>query len=105
MAVSVTDITGKTLALRLTNRNGSLDIPIEIDVPALSAGQTPNTGVIPFATVNLYARLNDYEAIEVESLQVFANTTTTQNLEMIPLSELPESWNKLEVFPTPPQNL
>ncbi len=105
MAVSVTDNTGKTIALRLTNRNGSLDIPIEIDVPELSSGQTPNTGIIPFATINLYARLNDYEAIEIENLQVFPNTTTNQNLEMIPLSELPESWNKLEVFPTPPQNL
>ena len=105
VAVSVTDATGKTIALRLTNRNGSLDIPIEIDVPDLSSGQTPNTGIIPFRAINLYARLNDYEAIEIENLQVFPNTTTEQNLEMIPRSEFPDSWNKLEVFPTPPQNL
>ena len=105
VAISVTDATGNTIALRLTNRNGSLDTPIEIDVPALSSGQTPNTGVTPFAVVNLYARLNDYEAIEIENLQVFANTTTDQNLEMIPLAEFPESFNKLEVFDTPPQNL
>ena len=105
MAVSVTDNTGKTIALRLTNRNGSLDIPIEIEVPDLSSGQTPNTGITPFRAINLYARLNDYEAIEIENLQVFPNTTTDQNLEMIPLSEFPDSWNKLEVFPTPPQNL
>lgn len=105
VAVSVTDTGGAAIALRLTNRSGFLDQPIEIDVPDLSAGQTPNTGVIPFAVVNLYARLNNYEAIEVESLQVFANTTTLQNLEMIPLSELPDSWNKLEIFNTPPQNL
>lgn len=105
VAVSVTDKTGNTIALRLTNRNGSLDIPIEIDVPALTASQTPNTGELPFAVVNLYARLNDYEAIEIENLQIFANTTTDQNLEMIPLAEFPESWNKLEVFDTPPQNL
>ena len=105
VAVSVTDTGGAAIALRLSNRSGFLDQPIEIDVPDLSAGQTPNTGVIPFAVVNLYARLNNYEAIEVESLQVFANTTTLQNLEMIPLSELPDSWNKLEIFNTPPQNL
>ena len=105
VAVSVTDNKGKTVALRLTNRNGSLDIPIEIDVPDRASSQTPNTGVIPFAVVNLYARLNDYEAIEIENLQIFANTTTDQNLEMIPLSELPDSYNKLEIFPTPPQNL
>ena len=105
VAISITDTSGAAIALRLTNRSGFLDVPIEIDVPDLSAGQTPNTGVIPFAVVNLYARLNNYEAIEVESLQVFANTTTLQNLEMIPLSELPDSWNKLEIFNTPPQNL
>lgn len=105
VAVSITDASGAAIALRLTNRNGSLDVPVEILVPDLSAGQSPNTGVIPFAVVNLYARLNNYEAIEVENLQVFPNSTTLQNLEMIPLSELPKSWNKLEVFDTPPQNL
>ena len=105
VAISITDSGGATIALRLTNRSGFLDTPIEIDVPDLSAGQTPNTGIIPFAVVNLYARLNNYEAIEIENLQVFANTTTLQNLEMIPLSELPNSWNKLEIFNTPAQNL
>lgn len=105
VAISITDSGGASIALRLTNRSGFLDTPIEIDVPDLSAGQTPNTGIIPFAVVNLYARLNNYEGIEVENLQVFANTTTLQNLEMIPLSELPNSWNKLEIFNTPAQNL
>lgn len=91
--------------MRLTNRNGQLDIPIEITVPDLSASQTPNTGIIPFAVVNLYARLEDYESIEIENLQIFANTVTSQNLEMIPLSEFPDSWNKAEIFNTPAQNL
>lgn len=105
VAVSITDTGGAAIALRLTNRSGFFDEPIEIDVPDLSSGLTPNTGVIPFAVVNLYARLNNYEAIEIENLQIFANTTTLQNLEMIPLSELPNSWNKLEIINTPPQNL
>ena len=105
VAISITDTGGANIALRLTNRSGFLDEPIEIDVPDLASGLTPNTGVIPFAVVNLYARLKNYEAIEIENLQIFANTTTLQNLEMIPLSELPNSWNKLEIFNTPPQNL
>ena len=105
VAVSITDTGGASIALRLTNRSGFLDVPVEIEVPDLAAGQSPNTGVIPFAVVNLYARLNDYEAIEIENLQVFPNTTSLQNLEMIPLSELPKSWNKLEIFNTPAQNL
>ena len=105
VAVSVTDNSDAAIALRLTNRSGFLDDVIEIDVPDMTLSQSPNTGVIPFATVNIYARLKDYEAIEIENLQVFPNTTTLQNLEMIPLSELPKTWNKLEIFNTPPQNL
>ena len=105
VAVSITDMSGAAIALRLTNRSGLLDSPIEIEVPDLAASQSPTTGTIPFTVVNLYARLKDYEAIEVENLQVFPGITTMQNLEMIPLSEFPDSWNKFEVFITPPQNL
>lgn len=105
MAVVVTNTDGAGLAMRLTNRSGILDKPIEIDVPDQSASQSPNTGIIPFAVVNLYARLEDYEEINVENLQVFANTVTNQNLELIPLSELPQNWNKTETFYTPAQNL
>lgn len=91
--------------MRLTNRSGLLDTPVEITVPDLSASQSPNTGIIPFATVNLYAKLDDYEEISIENLQVFANTVTDQNLEMIPLAEFPENWIVSETFDTPPQNL
>ena len=91
--------------MRLTNRSGILDEPISIVVPNLSASQSPNTGVIPFAVVNLYARAENYEEIHVERLQVFADVVTNQNLEMIPLSELPDKWNQAEVFYTPAQNL
>ena len=91
--------------MRLTNRSGILDDPIPIVVPDLSASQSPNTGIIPYALVNLYARNTDYEQIEIENLQVFANTVTDQDLKMIPLSELPELWRQTEIFNTPPQNL
>lgn len=91
--------------MRLTNRSGNIDEPIEITVPDLSAGQSPNTGVIPYTAVDLFARLENYELIHIEKLQVFPETVTNQNLEMIPLSEFPDSWNKQEVFDTPPQNL
>lgn len=104
-AVTITDSNGSAVAMRLTNRNGSFDTPVEITVPDLSAGQTPNTGLIPFATVNLFARAENYEGIEAMNVQVFPDTVTVQNLELIPLSELPGIWNKGEIFDTPPQNL
>ena len=105
MAITVTDASGAAIAMRLTNRSGTLDAPISIRVPDLSAGQSPDTGIIPFAAVNLYARKADFEEIIVENLQVFPDTVTDQNLEMIPLAELPQSWNQAEIFNTPPQNL
>lgn len=105
VAVTVTDTDGAAIAMRLTNRSGTLNEPIEIAVPNLSASQSPNTGVIPFAVVDLYAKLENYEEIHVERLQIFADTVTDQNLEMIPLAELPEKWNQAEIFYTPAQNL
>ena len=104
VAVTVTAIDGTAIAMRLTDRNG-LIVPIEIPVPERSASLKPNTGEIPYAVVNLYARLKGYEQIEIENLQVFADTTTNQNLEMIPLSELPGAWNQTEIFDTPRHNL
>ena len=104
VAITVTSSDGTAIAMRLTNRNGSIT-PIEIPVPERSSSQSPNTGVSPFTTVNLYARLEGYEQVENENLQVFADTVTRLNLELIPLSELPASWDKTTVFDTPPQNL
>ena len=104
VAITVTATDGTAIAMRLTDRSGKIR-PIEVPVPDLAEGQTPDTGEIPYTAVNLYARKKGFEMIENESLQVFPNTVTDQNLEMIPLSELPESWNKAEIFVTPPQNL
>lgn len=89
---------------RLTDRNG-LIAPIELPVPDKSESQAPEAGEKPYTTVNLYARLKGYEQIEAENLQVFADTITNQNLEMIPLSEFPNQWDQTEIFNTPPQNL
>ncbi len=104
VAVTVTASDGTAIAMRLTDRNGQID-PIEIPVPDRSESLSPNPAERPYALVNLYARLKGYEQIENENLQVFADTTTNQDLTMIPLSELPGKWNQAEIFDTPPQNL
>ena len=104
-AIVVTDTSGSAIAMRLTNRNGMLDKPIALDVPDRSASEAPNTGLIPFGVVNLYARAENFEEIHIERLQVFPDTITNQDLELIPLSELPGNWNQAEIFDTPPQNL
>ncbi len=104
VAVMITDTDGNAIAMRLTDRSGKIE-PVPISVPDRSASQVPDTGVIPYTNVYIYARLENYEQIEAENVQVFPSIVTTQNLEMIPLSELPEAWTKAEVFRSPPQNL
>lgn len=104
-AITVTDKSGSAISMGLTNRSGLLDTPIAIPVPDLSAGQSPNTGVIPYSTVDLYAKHRQYEEIFARDVQIFPDTITLQNLELIPLAEFPQKWNRTEQFETPSQNL
>ena len=104
VAIVVTATDGTAIAMRVTDRSGQIQ-PIEIPVPDRADSLSPNPPELPFARVNLYARLKGYEQIENEDLQVFAGVTTDQDLQMIPLSEMPGKWNQAEIFPTPPQNL
>jgi len=104
VAITVTAADGTALALRLTDRNGRIG-PIPIPVPDKELSQAPEDSEKPYTNVNLYAHKRGYEQIENENVQVFADTTTQQNLEMIPLSELPGSWDQTVIFDTPPQNL
>lgn len=104
VAISITAADGTALAMGLTDRSGKIQ-PIAIPVPDLSESQSPDPSERPYAVVNLYARKKGYEQVESENLQVFAQTTTLQNLEMIPLAELPLNWDQTVLFDTPPQNL
>ena len=104
VVVTITDPNGKPIAMRLTDESG-LTKPVAVEVPDLERSQQPESGEKPFTSVDLYAKLHLYEQIEVKNVQVFADTVTMQELEMIPLSELPEQWNLAETFDTPPQNL
>ena len=104
VTVSVSADDGTAIALRLTDRSGRIE-PLAIPVPDRDESLTPNPPERPFATVNLTARLKDYEQIFVDNIQVFAGVTTDQDLELIPLAELPASRSKSETFLTSQQNL
>ena len=104
VAISITSSDGTAIALRITDRNGQIR-PVPVPVPDRNAGLSPNTGEIPYTSVNLYARLRGYEQAEYENIQIFPDTTTNQNVELIPLSELPDKWDQTVIFDTPPQNL
>lgn len=104
VAITVTSTDGTALAMRLTDRNG-LTPSIEIPAPEQSASQQPDTGILPYTAVNVYARREGFEQIENENLQIFPETVTRLILKMIPLSELPSSWDKTILYNTLPQNL
>ena len=104
VTIVVTANDGTAIAMRLTDRNGKIS-PIEIPTPDLSESQSPGSEDAPFTSVNLHARHPGFEQIEAENVQIFAGTVTWQDLEMIPLSELPDMWDQTELFDTPPQNL
>ena len=104
VAVSITAPDGTLIATRISDRSGMIT-PVELPVPPISAGRTPNTGQIPFATVTIHAQAPGYDQITASEVQVFPDTVTYQDLEMIPQAELPEAWDRAEYFNTPPQNL
>lgn len=104
VAVSVLSEDGKLLGLRLTDSSGNTSL-IRLEVPDISNSQTPDTGEPAFVAVNVYARAEDYVQILARDVQVFPDTTTVQEMHMVPLSELPGSWNDTEIFDTPAQNL
>ena len=102
--VVVTSPDGTAIAMRITDRSG-LIAPIEIPVPPREESQEPGSEERPYTQVNLIAELPGFERIEAENLQIFAGTTTYQNLEMIPLSSEPFGQNQTIRYITPPQNL
>lgn len=104
VAITITATDGTAIAMRLTDRSGLIDV-IEIPVPDKEESQEPGAIEKPYAVVNLFAYRKGYEMIESDNLQVFAGTTTYQDLEMIPLSELHSPWDQMVVYDTPPQNL
>ena len=104
VAISITAADGTAIAMALTDRNGQIK-QIPIPVPDREASLSPNPGEKPFTSVNLFVRARGYEQAEYENLQIFPGIITNQNVELIPLSELPGAWNQTAIFDTPPQNL
>ena len=105
VAVVVTAQDGTAIAMRLTNRSG-LTEPIPIPTPDRAESESPeDNGKRPFTDVMLYAYKTDFEQISARNVQIFPGITTVQDLEMNPLSELPDAFDESMLFNTPPQNL
>ena len=104
VSVTIAAADDTVLAMRLTDRSGKIDA-VEVPTPEIGQSQSPGIMDRPFTTITLRAWKNGYEQIVADNVQIFADTVTLQELEMIPISELPNRWDQLESFDTPPQNL
>lgn len=102
--VTVRDPEGRLLAVRETNSSGLID-PVTVQVPDRSESRDPNFVGQPFTRVMLSVRHPSYAQIDVQNAQVFSGVVTVQNLDMIPLSQLPGQFNPTEEFNIPRQNL
>ncbi|MDD3165432.1 MAG: spore cortex-lytic protein [Oscillospiraceae bacterium] len=96
---------GQTLlSVRRTDENGMISA-IPIDTPPIAESQTPGTPQ-PFTAVTLIADHPDYEIVKVETIPIFQNVATLQNIMLIPLPLDPAPISETtEVFQIPPQNL
>ena len=91
------------VALRVTDENG-LTQPVALPAPALSQSDHPG-GERPFAVCDIWVEVPGYEMLLVENVQVFPNTETLQELELIPLPEQTSSSTRGEIVDIPPQDL
>ena len=91
------------LAVRVTDENGRA-APVRISTPNAAASESPGT-VHPFAVCDIWAESPGYELLVVENVQVFPNTETLQDLELIPLPEHTPALLPEHPVNIPPQNL
>lgn len=89
------------LALRTTGRSGIAD-SIEVETPARWTSTSPGNEE-PFAKVDIRVEHPFYYTYYITDAQVFAETESVQNVELIPLAIPTE--NRTETVNITPQNL
>ena len=92
------------LALRITDANGQTSSAI-VQTPDEALSEQPQDRLQPFATVDIRIDRAGYGSVIVEHVQVFANTQSVQNVELIPLPEAGVPSENVQDFIVRPQNL
>ena len=91
-----TDDGTRLLAIRITDQSGRIS-PIPITTPDRADSLSPGDPR-PWTPVELIVEHPDYERVLVENLQVFAGVNSQQDIELLPLNELPDAYNTTEVI-------
>lgn len=89
--------------VQMTDQSGKTR-QVTVETPDIAGSQSPGTEH-PFTSVNMKAEFPGYEQIVVEDVQVFPQTITVQDFQLIPLDQHPDNKTLTETFPIPPQNL
>lgn len=93
------------LGFRTTNENGTTE-SISIETPNVDLSLAPTQpDVQPFSTCNIRISHPEYYTTIINDVQVFANTQTLQEVELIPLEENSEAQDRLIRRTVPAQNL
>ena len=103
--VHITQRSGDTeilLAYRTTDKNGKT-VPVTVETPEASASESPGTQEA-FTTVNIRIRHPLYHRVYIHNVQVFPDTITRQEVQMIPSSErLADGQMTEQIYITPQQ--
>ena len=91
------------ISFQSTDSSGNTQ-PVAIETPALSNSQSPNQPV-GFSDIDVAADHPLYERVVVDNVQIFPGVTTLQDIQLLPMDILPDSWGQQQEFDVTPQNL
>lgn len=91
------------IGVRKTNEFGRTE-PITVTTPDEALSQSPGNAN-PFTVVDMQIEHPEFYTISIKDFQVFANTTSFQNAELIPIEADANTKNAVESFQVTPQNL
>ncbi len=86
-----------------TDENGRI-APVRVATPDPAASESPGTPH-PFASCDVWVEAPGYEMLYLENMQVFPNTETLQEVDLIPLPEQAPPASRGETVNVTPQEL
>jgi len=91
------------IGFRKTNENGKT-YPVTITTPNEELSLSPGLRT-PFTTCDVQIEHPDFYTIFIKDVQIFANTTSMQNAELVPIESGANTKNAVEAFRVLPQDL
>lgn len=90
-------------AIRLTDESGRTE-RIAVPTPDQAESLQPGQG-IPYTAVDVIVEFPEYERVLIEGVQIFPGIVTQQDVELLPLLDLPPAYNLTEIIDIPAQSL